>query len=100
MCICQTVWGGVVFVTSKIAAFTAGGGVEAHSSNSTLPFCKSRAEPAKKEKTGASLSTHTISAGFSVVLPRPMGYGVLRWAKVGAPKTKRARCGGVWVALS
>jgi hypothetical protein len=37
-----------------------------HSSNSIFPFCSSRAEPAKKENTGASLSIHWIVAVLAV----------------------------------
>jgi hypothetical protein len=45
----QTVVGGVVLVTSEtVAAFLVGDPVE-HSSNSMLPFFRSRAEPPKKE---------------------------------------------------
>jgi len=50
----QTVCGGVVLVTSKMAALFAGSSVAAHSSNSMLPFFSWRAEPPKKENVGAS----------------------------------------------
>ena len=77
-------------MTSKIAAFTAGGGVEAHSSNSTLPFCKRWAEPAKKEKTGASLSTHTISAGLRCLVNIHDGNATIAGRSGRSTQNKRA----------
>jgi len=71
-CICDTVCGGVVFVTSVMVELLAGtlvpGNVKPQSSNSTLPFCRSRADPPNKENDGARLSTHAIAAVLAASL--------------------------------